>query len=163
MEVRGSLPSLIAYVSQKRGGPCNCRLREDEMKRQLFNLLCRCGCLFSFVCSLWLFAGSLVICSHLVVISGCLLVVCGSLLVVYGSLLVVYGGLCSLLVVCWSFVLVCSHCPRLWPLPVLVICKFFELLGSVLLELLLLLFMPYFGFSLSLSLQLIGFILLYFD
>ena len=59
MKVRGSFPSRIAYVLQNQGGPCNCWLPEEETKRQIFKLMCRCGSLWLFPGSLWLFAGGL--------------------------------------------------------------------------------------------------------
>ena len=59
MKGRGSFPSLIVYAFQNRGVPCNYWVREEEMKRQLFRLMCRGGHLWPFAGGLWLFTGGL--------------------------------------------------------------------------------------------------------
>ena len=46
-KVKGSFLSPIAYVFKSRGVPRNCRVQEEETKRQLFGLMCRCGCLLA--------------------------------------------------------------------------------------------------------------------
>ena len=61
VKVRGNFLSLIAYVFQNRGGPCNYRLQEEEMKRQLFGLMCKGGRLWLFAGNFWSFAGGLLL------------------------------------------------------------------------------------------------------
>ena len=97
MKVRGSFPSLIAYVFQNRDGPYYYRVQEEEKKRQHFGLMCSVT-----VCGLLL-----VVCSRLFAVCSRLLVICGRLLMVCDRCL-------------WfvSFVLVCA---RLW-LFVVVVC-----------------------------------------
>ena len=109
MKVKSNFSSLIVYVFQNRGDPCNYRVREEETKRQRFGLMYRGGRLWSFAGSLWLFPGGLwsfadglwlftrglwsflVICGRLLMVCGRLLMVCGRLLVVCDFLLVVCG------------------------------------------------------------------------
>ena len=89
MKARGSFLSLIAYLFQNQDSLCNDRVREQETKCQLFGLMCRCHCLWSFVGSLWSFG-------------GCLYSFAGGLQLFAGCLWSFAGGL-------WSFVLVCGH------------------------------------------------------
>ena len=59
MKVKSNFSSLIVYVFQNWGDPCNYRVREEETKRQRFGLMYRGGRLWSFAGSLWLFPGGL--------------------------------------------------------------------------------------------------------
>ena len=54
------LPCLFCTgIFQNQGSHCNYQVREEETKRQLYELMWKGGSLWFFAGSLWLFAGSL--------------------------------------------------------------------------------------------------------